>query len=189
MGMRRRLLGVFELSSWQPAGLLLQPACVLSKARPVHVCTHLELLADAARPVVQVCGSNERQQQLHALAPHTRLPGAPAGRRCLLHSLLRAAGDDQGGRVCRRRGGCHCQAGGTAARRAPRSRPSCRRSCRCRHWRRGRPPAGGSAGLLHGRRPGHRCGRNHGCLVCGVEGQGLAGQRGVVGVCFNCRER
>jgi hypothetical protein len=58
------------------------------------VAPDLELLPDAARPVIKVCGSDEGQQQLHSLPPHTRLEGTDAGSCRLLHRLLRPPRDD-----------------------------------------------------------------------------------------------
>lgn len=45
-----------------------------------HGLCRLELLPDAARPVVNVSGPDERQQQLHPLPPHPRRVRALAGR-------------------------------------------------------------------------------------------------------------
>ena len=63
---------------------------------------YLELLPDAARPVVKVCGANQREQEFDALPPHPRLKCPLARCRRLLHRLLRASWDGQGcgRRIC-----------------------------------------------------------------------------------------
>ena len=59
----------------------MQPGTVVHAA---HGEDRLELLPDAAGPVVQVCRANQWQQQLDPLPPNARLPSA---HRCCLDTV------------------------------------------------------------------------------------------------------
>lgn len=64
-------------------------ACSLGKRARLHV---TPAAADAAAPVVKVCGAYQRQQQLDLLPCNAVLERAPDGAQCLVHNLLWALG-------------------------------------------------------------------------------------------------